>query len=60
MYKVERAVKLSSRDRDMYQNTDDKGSLQKEKTEKSDIVHIWIQTHPTLPISDIEFSDIYF
>ena len=32
----------------------------KKKTEKSDIVHIWVLTHPTLPISDIEFNDIYF
>ena len=32
----------------------------KKKTEKSDIVHIWVLTHPTLPISDIQFSDIFF
>ena len=29
----------------------------KKKTEKSDIVHIWVQTNTTLPISDIEVSD---
>ena len=37
-----------------------KGRVQKKKTEKSDIVHIWVLTHPTLPISDIQFSDIFF
>ena len=31
----------------------------KKKIQKSDIVHIWVWTHPTLPISDIKFSDIF-
>ena len=32
-----------------------KGRVQKKKTEKSDIVHIWVLSHPTLSISDIQF-----
>ena len=32
----------------------------KKKTEKSDIVHIRVLTHPTLSISDIKFSEIFF
>ena len=36
------------------------GNSSKKKTVKSDIVHIWVLTHPTLSISDIQFSDIFF
>ena len=32
----------------------------KKKIHKSDIVHIWVWPQPTLPISDIKFSDIFF
>ena len=36
------------------------GKSSKKKIQKSDIVHIWVETHPTLLISDIKFSDIFF
>ena len=42
------------------ESLDSLGKSSKNKTEKSDIVHIWVLTHPNLPISDIQFSDIFY